>query len=84
MSLYVHFGAGNIGRALAGPIFSRAGYDVVFVDAVPSIIEALKRRKAYRVVIKDTLPPGRSGVIEVRGVDAVSYTHLTLPTKRIV
>ncbi len=71
MSLYVHFGAGNIGRALAGPIFSRAGYDVVFVDAVPSIIKALNHRKAYRVVIKDTLPPGRSGVIEVRGVDGI-------------
>ena len=32
MPLYVHFGAGNIGRALAGPVFSRAGYEVVFVD----------------------------------------------------
>lgn len=72
MPLYVHFGAGNIGRALAGPIFSRAGYEVVFVDAVPPIIEALKQRKAYRVVIKDTLPPGAAGVIDVTGVDGIA------------
>jgi len=72
MPLYVHFGAGNIGRALAGPIFSKAGYEVVFVDAVPPIIDALKKRKAYRVVIKDTLPPGAAGVIDVTGVDGIA------------
>jgi len=75
MALYVHFGAGNIGRALVGPIFSRAGYDVVFVDTVPSIIEALSRRKAYRVVIKDELPPDRAGLIEVSGVDGISVQN---------
>ena len=46
MPVYVHFGAGNIGRALAGPIFSRAGYEVVFVDAVPEIVSALQQRKS--------------------------------------
>ena len=49
--LYVHFGAGNIGRALAGPIFSRAGYQVLFVDAVPEIVRALHERREYRVVL---------------------------------
>lgn len=70
--LYVHFGAGNIGRALAGPIFRRAGYDVLFVDAAPDIVEALRTRRAYRVVIKDDLPPGVPDVLEVTGVDGVS------------
>jgi mannitol-1-phosphate 5-dehydrogenase len=69
--LYVHFGAGNIGRALAGPIFSRAGYQVLFVDAVPEIVRALHERREYRVVIKDTLPPGTPDSFMVTGVDGI-------------
>ena len=72
MGLYLHFGAGNIGRALAGPIFSRAGYEVMFVDAVPEIVDALHRRRAYRVVVKDTLPPGATGLFDVTRVDGVA------------
>ncbi|HRR35092.1 MAG TPA: mannitol-1-phosphate 5-dehydrogenase [Kiritimatiellia bacterium] len=71
MPLYVHFGAGNIGRALAGPIFSRAGYQVLFVDAVPEIVRALHARGAYRVVVKDTLPPGAPDTLTVTGVDGI-------------
>ncbi len=71
MPLYVHFGAGNIGRALAGPVFSQAGYDVVFVDAVPEIVFALHQRRAYRVVVKDTFPPGAAGMFDVTRVDGV-------------
>ena len=72
MPVYVHFGAGNIGRALAGPIFSRAGYEVIFVDAVPEIVAALRQRKSYRVVVKDTLPEGVADTFEVSHVDGVA------------
>ncbi len=71
MPLYVHFGAGNIGRALAGPIFSRSGYQVLFVDAVPEIVRALHERHAYRVVVKDTLPAGTPDTFMVTGVDGL-------------
>ncbi|MDR2850216.1 MAG: mannitol-1-phosphate 5-dehydrogenase [Verrucomicrobiota bacterium] len=71
MPLYLHFGAGNIGRALAGPVFSRAGYRVVFVDAVPEIVSALQTRRAYRVVVKDTLPPGAPEAFTVPDVDGI-------------
>ncbi len=71
MPVYVHFGAGNIGRALAGPVFSRAGYEVIFVDAMPEIVAALHARKSYRVVVKDTLPPGTPESFEVTGVDGI-------------
>ena len=37
----LHFGAGNIGRSLVGQLFSKAGYDVVFVDADRRIVDAL-------------------------------------------
>lgn len=68
----VHFGAGNIGRSLVGTLFSRAGYEILFVDAAPAIVTALQQRHGYRVVIKDDLPPGAPSVLEVRGVDGIA------------
>ena len=69
--LIVHFGAGNIGRSLVGTLFSRAGYEILFVDAAPDIVVALRQRHGYRVVVKDDLPPGAPAVLEVRGADAI-------------
>ncbi|MCP4403989.1 MAG: mannitol-1-phosphate 5-dehydrogenase [bacterium] len=48
----VLFGAGNIGRSFIGQLFSRGGYEVVFVDINPTILEALNRDRRYRVIIK--------------------------------
>jgi mannitol-1-phosphate 5-dehydrogenase len=72
MPLYVHFGAGNIGRALAGPVFSRAGYDVLFVDACRPVVEALHERGGYRIIVKDDLPPDQPAEITLCGVDAIA------------
>jgi mannitol-1-phosphate 5-dehydrogenase len=69
---YLHFGAGNIGRSLAGAIFSRAGYDVLFVDALPEIVAALHRRGCYRVVVKDTLPAGAPAEFVIEHVDGIA------------
>jgi len=69
--LIVHFGAGNIGRSLVGTLFSRAGYEILFVDAAPDIVAALRQRHGYRVVVKDDLPPGAPAILEVRGADAI-------------
>jgi len=74
MKLYLHFGAGGIGRALAGPIFSRAGYNVLFVDAVPQLVELLHERREYTVRVKDTLPPGTPDSEVIRNVDALALT----------
>jgi len=69
--LIVHFGAGNIGRSLVGTLFSRAGYDIRFVDAAPDIVQALQARHGYRVVIKDELPPGAPTHMDVEHADAI-------------
>lgn len=63
----VHFGAGRIGRSFIGQLFSKAGWEVVFVDVDRAIIDELNRRRQYSVVIKDR----ESGVIEVRDVRGV-------------
>ena len=43
------FGAGKIGRAFIGQLFSLAGYELVFVDAIPGIqgIAPKKNIKAW-------------------------------------
>jgi mannitol-1-phosphate 5-dehydrogenase len=48
----VIFGAGKIGRSFIGQLFSRAGYETVFVDTDEKVIHLLNRYHAYRVVIK--------------------------------
>ena len=45
----VHFGAGNIGRGFVGLILHRAGYQVVFVDVVDVLIDALHSTPSFLV-----------------------------------
>ena len=56
MKKIVVFGAGNIGRSLIGQLFSRSGYEVVFVDIDDVIVDALNKRRRYRIEIKDAHP----------------------------
>jgi mannitol-1-phosphate 5-dehydrogenase len=49
--LAVHFGAGNIGRGFIGSLLSQSGYEVVFVDVNDEIVQLLREKKEYRVVI---------------------------------
>jgi len=45
----VHFGGGNIGRGFVAEFLHNSGYEVVFVDVMDSIIEALQKSKSYEV-----------------------------------
>ncbi len=69
MKTFVQFGAGNIGRSFVGQLFSRAGYEVVFIDIDERVIAALNERGRYAVEIKDEVPE-TIWVENVRGVDA--------------
>jgi mannitol-1-phosphate 5-dehydrogenase len=51
----VLFGAGKIGRSFIGQLFSRGGYEVVFIDRDKEIIDALNLKRSYRVIIKSEL-----------------------------
>lgn len=48
----VLFGAGKIGRSFIGQLFSRGGYEVVFIDVYRPVIDELNRRGNYNVIIK--------------------------------
>ncbi|KAF2805472.1 uncharacterized protein BDZ99DRAFT_466462 [Mytilinidion resinicola] len=45
----VHFGGGNIGRGFVAEFLHKSGYEVVFVDVMESIIDALQANKHYTV-----------------------------------
>ncbi|MDY0095349.1 MAG: mannitol-1-phosphate 5-dehydrogenase [Candidatus Vecturithrix sp.] len=65
----VLFGAGNIGRSFIGQLFSRAGYEVVFIDVNDQLIQALNTQHQYRVIIKRNDAPDETlWVTNVRGV----------------
>jgi len=48
----VLFGAGKIGRSFIGQLFSRGGYEVVFIDIYKPVIDELNRRHNFNLVIK--------------------------------
>ena len=45
----VIFGAGNIGRGFIGQLFSQAKYEVIFVDAVESLVGVLNETGQYPI-----------------------------------
>ena len=67
METFVQIGAGNIGRSFIGQLFSRAGFEVVFVDVVAEVIAALNEHHRYRVEIRDRQPE-TIWVENVRGI----------------
>ena len=81
--IYLHFGAGNIGRSLAGALFARGGYDVLFVDALPEIVNALHARRCYRVVVKDDLPAGAPAEFLIEHVDAIAAQDTDAVTEAV-
>ncbi len=64
----VLFGAGKIGRSFIGQIFSRSGYEVVFVDINRQLIEKINEQKHYKVVIKSMDKDEPILVTNVRGI----------------
>jgi mannitol-1-phosphate 5-dehydrogenase len=66
----VQIGAGNIGRSFIGQLFSRAGWEVVFVDTDSRIVSLLNGARCYTVVIKwEGMPDERRRVGPVRALN---------------
>ena len=47
MKQAVMYGGGNIGRGFIGALFSRAGYQVTFVDVAAPVVDELQSRRCY-------------------------------------
>ena len=65
---FLMYGAGGIGRGFIGPLFAKAGYEVVFVDINRQIIDALNSRNSYHYTVA-CRPAYNIPVTGVRGVD---------------
>ena len=65
---FIQYGAGNIGRSLVAQLFSKADYEVVFIDVDKDIIDALNRERRYLIQVKDVHSED-IWVENVRGVD---------------
>jgi mannitol-1-phosphate 5-dehydrogenase len=64
----VIFGAGKIGRSFIGQLFSRSGYEVVFVDINRKMIDDINRHRQYKVVIKSDTGDEVMWIKNVRGI----------------
>jgi UDP-N-acetyl-D-mannosaminuronate dehydrogenase len=64
----VIFGAGKVGRSFIGQIFSRSGFEVVFVDVDKKLISNLNLQKQYKVIFKDNTGDDVLYIRNVRGV----------------
>jgi len=45
----VHFGGDNISRGFVAEFLNQAGYEVIFVDVVDSLIESIQKTPSYKV-----------------------------------
>lgn len=63
----VQFGAGNIGRGFIGQLLFESGFEICFIDAVPSVVEALNQRGGYPIDIVGDHPER----VSVSGVRAI-------------
>jgi mannitol-1-phosphate 5-dehydrogenase len=70
----VHFGAGNIGRGFIGKLLADAGGEVTFVDVSAALVDALRERGGYKVLVVGEA----SRVEEVRNVSALQSSDPAL------
>ena len=67
----VHFGAGNIGRGFLGQLYSDSGFETTFIEAVPSVVDALNSKGRYLIHIAEETPNS----VWVERVSAVHASH---------
>jgi len=81
----VLFGAGKIGRSFISQLFSRGGFEVVFIDVDKPLIDELNHRHNYNIVIKGDVE-SVINIQNVRGVFAydVEKVNYELATARIL
>lgn len=64
----VLFGAGKIGRSFIGQLFSRSGYEVVFIDINQPLIDNLNKYRRYKIIVKQE---EGNEVLEITNIRAI-------------
>lgn len=68
MDKLVLWGAGKIGRSFIGQIFSRGGFEVVFIDINRELIDNLNKHRKYDLVIKSNEGDQTLSITNIRGL----------------
>ena len=68
-NIAIQFGAGNIGRGFIGVLLAEAGYDLIFVDVIDDVVEAINQQGQY--TIKEILD-GQAQATTVENVRAIN------------
>ena len=66
----VHFGGGNIGRGFIAELFHETGLEIVFVDVMDSIIEALNKADSYTVTEVDKTGEKSKTITNYRAINS--------------
>lgn len=65
----IQFGAGNIGRGFIGILLAQAGYELIFVDVIDEVVEAINRQGQY--TIKEIID-GQAQATTIENVRAIN------------
>ncbi len=68
MKTAVMYGAGSIGRGFIGALFSKIGYEVVFIDVNDKVVQSINTEKKYPQIIMDE-PIETNWITNIRAVD---------------
>lgn len=68
-NIAIQFGAGNIGRGFIGVLLAHAGYDLIFVDVIDAVVEAINQQGQY--TIKEIVD-GQAQATTVENVRAIN------------
>lgn len=68
-NIAIQFGAGNIGRGFIGVLLAQAGYELIFVDVIDEVVEAINRQGQYTI---KTILDGQAQEITVENVKAIN------------
>jgi mannitol-1-phosphate 5-dehydrogenase len=78
MQKVIQFGAGKIGRGFLGELFSRSGYETIFVDVDSELIDLINEKKVYRIKILRAAPAGGKKpaespeLVEVKNISGIN------------
>ncbi|MCX7842364.1 MAG: mannitol-1-phosphate 5-dehydrogenase [Clostridia bacterium] len=70
MKKAIMYGAGNIGRGFIGELFSKSGYEVVFIDINAALLERLNKERSYPIKVAGSTGYRDIWVKNVRGINA--------------
>ncbi len=83
MNKILLFGAGKIGRSFIGQLFSRSGYEVVFVDINTDLIKALNDNRSYPILIKSDEGDETFVIQNIRGLLLSDHEAIYLELKEV-